>query len=683
MTTNMYRVGDYVYFETSPTSPYQIRRIEELNKTPLGNVEAKVLCFYRRKDLPNPLVQLADKHQIALEEERNSPNNNSTGDHKGEQLNTKQRHQMKQRELFLSRQLETLPATHIRGKCSVTLLNEEESLLSYLNKDDTFFYCLVFDPTQKTLLADKGEIRVGSRYQSDIQALLKEGESDERELSQVETLTWTPHHSLTDRKIDQFLVVSRSVGTFARALDCSSSVKQPSLHMSAAAASRDITLFHAMDTLHKHNYSIEDAMCSLVASSGPVLCRDEMEEWSASEANLFEDALEKYGKDFNDIRNAFLPWKTLKSIVEYYYMWKTTDRYVQQKRVKAVEAESKLKQVYIPNYTKQSPALITNNKSILNGTSNGNGDIMSINGGKPCESCSTTSSQAWYSWGPSSLNCRLCQTCWNYWKRYGGLKVASRLADNTGETVIGDSIKKRDVSSDIDDERLNSIGHRPHRSGSPRPIMKTRTAFYLRSVTKIADKLGNPSAGGSSEWLILTPKDKMPKPEIMMFPKPPKAPDGSLIYDRIPNKMDVTERVPINAQHQPNSLKKHPTQPPPKRPNKDPMPSHRPTPEQYAAIMAQYAAAGQPLPRHHLNGKPKIAQMARTGSGRKQVIIADLRKAARKPWRNLNHHALALMHSALSINLPGTGTSITPTGVPAASLKPLKSSGDLQVVILD
>ncbi len=34
----------------------------------------------------------------------------------------------------------------------------------------------------------------------------------------------------------------RSVGTFARALDCSSTVRQPSLHMSAAAASRDVTL---------------------------------------------------------------------------------------------------------------------------------------------------------------------------------------------------------------------------------------------------------------------------------------------------------------------------------------------------------------------------------------------------------------------------------------------------------
>lgn len=107
---------------------------------------------------------------------------------------------------------------------------------------DSFFYCLVFDPTQKTLLADKGEIRVGSRYQTEVQALLKDDDQDDRNLKELETLTWTPGHILTDKKLDQFLVVSRSIGTFSRALDCSSSVKQPSLHMSAAAASRDITL---------------------------------------------------------------------------------------------------------------------------------------------------------------------------------------------------------------------------------------------------------------------------------------------------------------------------------------------------------------------------------------------------------------------------------------------------------
>ena len=50
-------------------------------------------------------------------------------------LTEKSRHQLKHRELFLSRQVETLPATHIRGKCAVTLLNETEWLQSYLNKD--------------------------------------------------------------------------------------------------------------------------------------------------------------------------------------------------------------------------------------------------------------------------------------------------------------------------------------------------------------------------------------------------------------------------------------------------------------------------------------------------------------------------------------------------------------------
>lgn len=64
--------------------------------------------------------------------------------------------------------------------------------------------------------------------------------------------------------------------------------------------------FHAMDTLQKNNYDLAKAMSSLVPQGGPVLCRDEMEEWSASEAMLFEEALEKYGKDFNDIRQDFV-----------------------------------------------------------------------------------------------------------------------------------------------------------------------------------------------------------------------------------------------------------------------------------------------------------------------------------------------------------------------------------------
>ncbi|XP_064207786.1 metastasis-associated protein MTA2-like [Anguilla rostrata] len=411
MAANMYRVGDYVYFENSSSNPYLIRRIEELSKTANGNVEAKVVCLFRRRDIPTHLNSLADNNAKEFEEDSKQPSSSES-----------QKHQLKHRELFLSRQFESLPATHIRGKCNVTLLNETDLLTRYLEKEDSFFYSLVFDPAQKTLLADQGEIRVGSKYQAEIPDRLAEGDLDGRVQEKLETKVWDPDNQLKDSQIDQFLVVARAVGTFARALDCSSSIRQPSLHMSAAAASRDVTLFHAMDTLQRSGYDLAQAMCALAPQGGPVLCRDEMEEWGASEAMLFEEALEKYGKDFTDIRQDFLPWKSLASIVQFYYMWKTTDRYIQQKRLKAAEADSKLKQVYIPTYTKPNP-----NQIMAPGTKPGMNGSAGFQKILSCESCFTAQSPQWYAWGPPSMQCRLCASCWIYWKKYGGLKTPTQL----------------------------------------------------------------------------------------------------------------------------------------------------------------------------------------------------------------------------------------------------------------
>lgn len=44
------------------------------------------------------------------------------------------------------------------------------------------------------------------------------------------------------------------------------------------------------------------------------------------------------------------------------------------------------------------------------------------------------------------------------------------------------------------------------------------------SVTAIATRLGQYKETTTPEWLILTDKDKMPKAEIVAFPKPPSAP---------------------------------------------------------------------------------------------------------------------------------------------------------------
>lgn len=71
-----------------------------------------------------------------------------------------------------------------------------------------------------------------------------------------EYVVYHPYHNLTDRDIDQFLIIARAVGTFSRALDSSSSMRIPSLHMTASAASRDITLLHAMALLHQAHYDI-------------------------------------------------------------------------------------------------------------------------------------------------------------------------------------------------------------------------------------------------------------------------------------------------------------------------------------------------------------------------------------------------------------------------------------------
>lgn len=58
-------------------------------------------------------------------------------------------------------------------------------------------------------------------------------------------------------------------------------------------------------TLIKHNETAQNLKCFLPQISF-LKFRDQMEEWSAAEANLFEEAIEKYQKDFNDIRADFV-----------------------------------------------------------------------------------------------------------------------------------------------------------------------------------------------------------------------------------------------------------------------------------------------------------------------------------------------------------------------------------------
>jgi len=679
-SNNMYRVGDYVYFESSQAGPYNIRRIEELNKTATGNVEARAMCFYRRSEIPAILLPLADKHHWG--DDVVEQDSDDEGDDEKAQKN--ERTMLKQREVFLSRQIETLPATLIRGKCSVTLLSEVETLTSYSSRDDAFFYALVFDPHQKTLLADRGDIRIGSGYQAVVPKVLPEGEENPLKSEDIEELLWSPENPLTDEQVNQFIIISRSVGTFARALDCSSSVKQPSLHMSAAAASRDVTVFHAYKALHKHDYDIPTALASLVPSTGPVLCRDEMEDWSSSESNLFEEAIEKYGKDFNDIKKDFLPWKSMRNIIEYYFMWKTTDRYVQQKRIKAMEAESKLKQVYVPSYTRKTTRV-----------SGPNGEVMVL--GRDCDAYPT-----------------MTKYSWSQYKKYGRfspLQSASEAA--TDDCFIVDSMFNNTTAARLAQLRPGLIIE----PGSPsKGSGKTRAAFFLRTApltrasrrvcsglvrlkhharqpsrlidmktvrTDALAKLGNvdrikqlnrftakrraplseiykrlgQTDTRKQEWLVLKPKRK-PQPESEAFPRPAKRPDGSYIYDRIPNTADQDQ-----PKHQQMMYKKRPYEDKSAPSSSPTAPSSAPAAKIIRGVPRGVDMAGTQSRAYNVNQvtpKGKIATLTRVPGGQKTVItwqdapddlfyrvsavtkkarrqlsVKAIRMAARKPFRRI------------------------------------------------
>ena len=73
-----------------------------------------------------------------------------------------------------------------------------------------------------------------------LRLFLSASESRE-EPSHLATKVWEPN-KMPDHKVEQFLVVARSIGTFARALLDGAKKPQISLRLGAAAASRDITL---------------------------------------------------------------------------------------------------------------------------------------------------------------------------------------------------------------------------------------------------------------------------------------------------------------------------------------------------------------------------------------------------------------------------------------------------------
>lgn len=107
--------------ETAASESEPVKMETDANDSPVKKDEEK-------KDAPANTIEIKPEPVEKIEKETEK-------EPVDEEMNSKQKHQLNQRELFLSKQVEILPATNIRGKCSVTLLNETESFSSYIDKE--------------------------------------------------------------------------------------------------------------------------------------------------------------------------------------------------------------------------------------------------------------------------------------------------------------------------------------------------------------------------------------------------------------------------------------------------------------------------------------------------------------------------------------------------------------------
>ncbi|CAN7995030.1 unnamed protein product [Ixodes hexagonus] len=153
---------------------------------------------------------------------------------------------------------------------------------------------------------NRNRIRVGRQYQATVPALLKPGESDGRRLEDLETLRWRPE-SLSDQSIDEYLSMAKAVSLFARAMD----KWQAWGEGGPEGCCLQTALRGLSDFVTSHHGCHHDTGCQV----GPTLpCH-----WTPTEASLFARALDECGKNFGAIKKDFLPWKPVKSLIEFYY----------------------------------------------------------------------------------------------------------------------------------------------------------------------------------------------------------------------------------------------------------------------------------------------------------------------------------------------------------------------------
>ncbi|MES1904977.1 MAG: Metastasis-associated protein mta1, partial [Paramarteilia canceri] len=363
-----------------------------------NSVEARCSVIYRRKDLPPAFHQVADESFYKRIIETLPKNKNPTLHEKWIAQN---------KELFISAESEQIPMEKARGICMAFALSIAETVFDHLEDPNIFHYFHTIDKDLKILSTDLKLPRIGNIYQAT--NIPKCTSKSSRDYLSINEKIWSANAVKIISELENYLVLVRSVGVLARSSDALTRSKGTSLSTIRCDSLRDTTIQVALNKLHENNYNFWKALQFWVDKVRPVMVTDQHELWIPNEIKRFEDSLDGIGKNFSEIMRRFLRWKSTKNIVEFYYLWKTTGRYLQIRILKS-EDESKLKGREIK--------ILKVKKSIEKHSMK-----YEIGGDQKkdleCESCKKVQNSENYYYINSPNPMIACESCWIFWKKVG------------------------------------------------------------------------------------------------------------------------------------------------------------------------------------------------------------------------------------------------------------------------
>ncbi|GFT00189.1 metastasis-associated protein MTA1 [Nephila pilipes] len=200
---------------------------------------------------------------------------------------------------------------------------------------------------------NRNRIRVGRQYQATIPPLLKPGQKDGRKSEELETLKWKPDQ-LSDQALEEYLSMAKGISLFSKSLDSPkpSEKSDNSLQSAIKGLSEFVTSHHPCH--HDDGCKVAQPSSSGESSSKSTATSD----WSPSEAQLFAQALETCGKNFGAIKKEYLPWKPIKSIIEFYYEGKNEKQEGSSEAEMSGKISPKKEELDSPTCSKEEKAYI-------------------------------------------------------------------------------------------------------------------------------------------------------------------------------------------------------------------------------------------------------------------------------------------------------------------------------------